>query len=130
MIARILLLLLGLSHLINGFWMLTAPDSWYAAIPGVPATGPLNHHFVEDVGMAFVASGGLLAVGASTTARAGAFAIAGAVWPLLHSFIHISGWFMHGIPAEPKQLFTESVGVIGLSTAGGVLAWLRNKGET
>ena len=129
MIVRALLVLLGVSHLITGLWMLAAPDSWYAAIPGVPATGPFNQHFIQDVGMAFVASGGLLALGASSMTRAGAFAIAGAIWPVLHSFIHIAGWFMHGLPAEPRQLFTESVGVVGLSALGGLLAWLRNKGE-
>src|SRR5882724_7077523 len=125
MILKTLLVLLGVSHLMNGLWMLFAPDGWYLAIPGVQETGPLNHHFIEDVGMAFVASGGLLALGATSIRKAAAFAIAGAVWPILHSLIHIAGWFMHGIPADPRQLFTEAVGVIGLSALGGLLAWLR-----
>jgi len=127
---RILLVLVGLGHLINGAWMLVNPDTWYASVPGVVQTGPLNHHFVQDIGMAFVASGGLLIAGASTLRHAAAFAISGAVWPILHSTIHLAGWLMHGLPSDGTRLFTELVGVAGVSGLGGVLAWWRAKGET
>jgi hypothetical protein len=130
MIVRVLLVLLGISHLINGLWMLASPESWYGTIPGVQDTGPLNHHFIEDIGMAFVASGAFLTLGASPFTRAPSFAIAGATWPILHSLIHISGWFMRGIPTESRQLSTEVVGVVGISALGGMLAWLRSRGET
>jgi len=129
MVVRVLLVLLGAFYAITGVWMLAAPESWYAAVPGVPQTGPLNHHFIQDVGMAFIASGGFLALGARSGVRAATFAIAGATWPLLHALIHIAGWFMHGIPTSPARLASDAVGVVGLSALAGLLAWLRAKGE-
>lgn len=46
----------------NGIWMLLDPGHWYEHLPaGVPDTGPLNSHFVRDIGCAFLATGiGLL----------------------------------------------------------------------
>src|SRR5688572_26888958 len=42
----------------NGLWMLASPPSWYTGIPAaVPDTGPLNLHFVRDVGVAYLVSG-------------------------------------------------------------------------
>src|SRR5579871_1365158 len=70
MIVRILLLLLGISHIVNGLFMLIAPAEWYASVPGVTATGPFNPHFILDIGMAFVASGAGLMLGARRGASA------------------------------------------------------------
>ncbi len=48
------LLLLGLGSAGNALWMLWNPGSWYAELPaGVPDYGPLNVHFVRDIGCAF-----------------------------------------------------------------------------
>jgi len=46
----------------NGVWMLLDPGQWYEHLPaGVPDTGPLNSHFVRDIGCAFLTTGiGLL----------------------------------------------------------------------
>ena len=50
--------LLGLGSLANGLWMLLAPMSWFTGIPaGVPDTGPLNLHFVHDIGVVFAVVG-------------------------------------------------------------------------
>lgn len=129
MLVRILLVLVGLGQVVNGIWMLADPQGWYMSVPGVPLTGPFNHHFVQDIGMAFVASGGFLGLSASSVRHAGAFAISGATWPLLHMLIHVSGWFMHGLPSDGTRLFSELIGVAGMSVLGGLLAWLRAKGE-
>jgi len=41
--------------LINGIWLLTAPESWYKDLPaGVPDTGPYNGHLIRDLGLVFV----------------------------------------------------------------------------
>ena len=125
MLVRALLLLLGVLHLVNGATMLIAPMSWYHAVPGVSATGPFNHHFVMDVGMAFIASGGLLALAARAGVSAAKFAIAGATWPILHALIHIASWFSSGFPTEPRLIFSEVVGVVALASLGGVLASFR-----
>lgn len=50
--------LLGLISLGNGLWMLAAPAAWFSGVPaGVPDTGPLNLHFVRDIGVVFIVVG-------------------------------------------------------------------------
>ncbi len=44
----------------NGVYMFIDPAAWYAAVPGVPDTGPLNLHFVRDIGIAYFAAGAAL----------------------------------------------------------------------
>jgi len=104
--------------------------AWYDAIPGVTATGPFNHHFILDIGMAFLASGGLLALGALRTASAASFALAGATWPILHALIHVAGWFTDGFPSQANVAVSEVVGVVTFAALGGVLAWLRLQGDS
>lgn len=41
----------GLFLLANGLFMLVAPSAWYHFVPGVTSTGPLNQHFVRDIGL-------------------------------------------------------------------------------
>ena len=129
MIVRLLLLLLGLAHVANSLFMLVAPREWYATIPGVTLTGPFNPHFALDIGMAFIASGIGLALGARPGRNAAIFAVAGATWPVLHALIHVKGWFTHGIPPGTQVALSEIVGVVGLAALGAVLAWLRTRGE-
>jgi len=43
--------------LANGLAMMLAPSVWYQATPGVAETGPLNVHFVRDIGAAYLAVG-------------------------------------------------------------------------
>jgi len=45
----------------NGVYMFVDPPGWYAAVPGVPDTGPLNLHFVRDIGIAYFTAGAALA---------------------------------------------------------------------
>ena len=127
MIIRLLLALVGLANMANGLFMLIAPDRWFAAVPGVPV--PFNPHFVMDIGMAYIASGAGIALGARMGRSSAILACAGAAWPVLHAFIHIDGWLMHGFPADTQIAISEVVGVVGLATLGAVLAWLRFKGE-
>lgn len=127
MIIRALLVLLGLGNIANGLFMLIAPDQWFASVPGVPI--PFNPHFVMDIGMAYLASGVGLALGARAGLASAVLACAGAAWPVLHALIHIDGWLMHGFPADSQVAASEVIGVVGLATLGAVLAWLRWKGE-
>ena len=52
--------MLGVLAVANGVFMLVAPAAWYAIVPGVPDSGPLNAHFVRDIGAAFLVAGGSL----------------------------------------------------------------------
>jgi ABC-type Na+ efflux pump permease subunit len=121
------LILLGLFHLGNGLFMLAAPDAWYAAVPGVVQTGPINHHFITDIALAFAGSGAFMILGAR--ARMAAFALAGATFPALHALFHVWEWIADGIPHDPKQMASDAVAVMLVSFLGFALAWLRAREE-
>jgi hypothetical protein len=129
MAVRLLLAALGALQLTNALVMLAAPESWYAAVPGVTMTGPFNAHFVRDIGFAFLASGAGLMFGARKGRDAAVLASAGAVWPALHGLFHIYGWIAEGFPAEAEVAAAEVFGVVLAGAFGVVLAWLRMKGE-
>lgn len=58
MIIRIPYLLFGLGTVLNGVYMLAAPDHWFhQGPPGVTDTGPMNPHFVRDVGVVYALAG-------------------------------------------------------------------------
>jgi hypothetical protein len=57
--------MLGLVLAANGLAMLYDPAGWYGVVPGVPDTGPLNAHFVRDIGCTYVVAGGAQAVRSS-----------------------------------------------------------------
>ena len=54
---RMIALALAITMGGNGIWMFVDPSGWYASIPGVPDTGPLNVHFVKDIGLAYLTAG-------------------------------------------------------------------------
>jgi hypothetical protein len=55
MFLRVLYSIFAILTLINGIWMLAAPESWYKDLPAaVPDTGPYNGHFIRDLGVVFV----------------------------------------------------------------------------
>src|SRR5207249_4706870 len=73
--------LFGLLNLANGCWMLVAPASWYHGLPAsVPDTGPLNPHFVRDIGAAFITIGVALCIAAPGARRHPAVLRAPAHW--------------------------------------------------
>lgn len=129
MISRAVLGLLGLFHLINGLWMLLAPESWYAAVPGVRLEGPFNHHFIGDIGLAFIASGVGMMVGFRMGKTAATLALAGATWPTLHACFHVWEWLTGGLPSDMHILVSTGIGVIVVSFLGFALAWMRAKQE-
>lgn len=129
MILRGFLGLLGLFHLINGIWMIVAPESWYAAVPGVPLEGPFNHHFIGDIGFAFAASGAGMLMALRAGVAAAAFCLAGATWPTLHACFHVWEWIRDGLPSDPHILVSTGLGVIVVSFLGFALAWMRARQE-
>ena len=75
----------------NGLYMVANPQGWYDAVPGVAATGPANSHFIIDVGFAYLTSMALLILAVLRPRQRGAFALAAAVWPMLHAGFHVVG---------------------------------------
>ncbi|HUP90666.1 MAG TPA: hypothetical protein VM074_00340 [Solimonas sp.] len=83
-----LLLLLGLSFLANGLFMLAAPMPWYELVPGVKGTGPFNIHFIRDIGCAYVMCGGSL-LWLMRDARAWPAVLAAGMFLGMHAVLHI-----------------------------------------
>ena len=55
---------LGVAALANGVFMLTSPEGWYFAVPGVTTTGSFNQHFIRDIGIVFLFIGAGFLTGA------------------------------------------------------------------
>jgi uncharacterized protein YjeT (DUF2065 family) len=85
---RYLVLLFNLLLAANGMFMLAAPETWYALVPGIAETGPCNAHFIRDVGAAYLVAGAAL-VWFDQAKRARPAALAGAAFLTLHALIHI-----------------------------------------
>lgn len=50
--------ILGGVSLGNGLWMLLSSSTWFRNMPvGAEDTGPLNPHFVHDVGLVYILTG-------------------------------------------------------------------------
>ena len=88
---RIFFVILGLVNLGNGLWMLAAPASWYHGLPAaVPDTGPLNPHFVRDVGAAFLTIGVAMLVAARRPAARRGVLLASTLFLGLHAAVHVA----------------------------------------
>jgi hypothetical protein len=57
MIVPATLILIAAFLAANGAFMLASPVTWYYSIDSVPLSGPLNVHFVRDIGCAYLAAG-------------------------------------------------------------------------
>jgi len=93
--------ILGIVNVAHGLWMLMAPESWYLHLPAaVPDTGPLNVHFVRDIGAAFFTIGLAFCVTAPHARRSRGVMLAATVFFGMHAAIHIadvlSGRLHHG----------------------------------
>ena len=92
--------LLGLGSIANGLWMLVSPMGWYLGLPAaVTDTGPMNAHFVHDIGVVFCVIG----AGAIWCARNLATCLP-VHWGITafyvgHALVHVveilSGWLPH-----------------------------------
>jgi hypothetical protein len=85
----VLMSLLGFVLAANGLFMLVDPAAWYALVPGVPETGPLNPHFVRDIGCAYSVAGAAL-IGNAFDERLRAAALAGALFLTFHALVHVA----------------------------------------
>ena len=86
---RIIAGALGAFLAANGAVMVAAALWWYGAVPGVPATGPYNPHFIHDIGMIYlVVAGGLLWF-AWRPAQGWPALVSAAAFLVLHGLIHV-----------------------------------------
>jgi Domain of unknown function (DUF4345) len=83
--------LFGVLNVANGLWMLLGPAAWYRELPAaVPDTGPLNLHFVRDIGSAFLTLGVMFLVAAPRAAWRREVVVAAAMFYGLHALVHVT----------------------------------------
>lgn len=114
------ILALGLAG--NGLTMLLSPGYWYEHVPGVSLTGPLNTHFVRDIGCAYMAASAALAWGLLDARLARPMTALAALFLVLHAAVHlyelsmgICGWssWLRAFPGVtlPALLTLMTIGV-------------------
>jgi predicted anti-sigma-YlaC factor YlaD len=80
----------AVGNLANGFWMLADPAGWYAGLPAaVPDFGPLNEHFVRDIGCVFVLLGIALLWAAFTPSVRVPMLVVVTLFYVLHALVHV-----------------------------------------
>jgi hypothetical protein len=86
----IVLGLFALSNFVNGVWMLGSPPHWFENLPaGVPDFGPLNEHFVRDIGCIYTMMGIGLAVAAVAPRWRLAACVTATAFYVLHALVHV-----------------------------------------
>ena len=74
----------------NGLWMLLFAENWYLNLPaGIEDTGPLNTHFVHDIGLVYCIAGLAAFYCASRITNCKAVHIGLALFTVGHAFIHV-----------------------------------------
>ena len=91
---KLLLIAIAAYQGVNGALMLAAPEFWYSLAPGADHTGPMNIHFIRDIGLAFLASAAALFVAARTGSRA--VLIPALVFLGGHALLHLAEMAVHG----------------------------------
>ena len=96
----------------NGGSMLFTPAEWFQSLPSVPHTGAFNPHFVRDVGCAYVAAAGGLALAAWRPAWLVPGGLTALAFLGLHAGVHV--WeAVEGHPAAAAAGAIDHIGVYG-----------------
>lgn len=74
----------------NGLWMLLFAENWYFNLPGqIEDTGPLNTHFVHDIGLVYCISGVAALYCATKLHHCKAVHIGLTLFTVGHALIHV-----------------------------------------
>jgi len=93
------LVVFALGNLANAAWMLADPAGWYAGLPAaVPDTGPLNAHFVRDIGSAFAVMGAALLLAAARPAFRVPILGLVSMFYVLHALVHVTDTLAGRLP--------------------------------
>ena len=88
-------------NLVNGVWMLADPYNWYWNLPAaVPDTGPLNEHFVRDLGATFSVMAAALAFAAVRPVTRVPLVGLVMLFYVLHAGIHVFDTLRGLLPAS------------------------------
>jgi hypothetical protein len=117
-IVQLLFGLVALITLLNGAFMLVDPFGWYQTVETVKFTGPPNQHFIRDIGLAYLASGAMLAYAFAYPQGRWMAALASSLWLAMHGVLHI--WeVLKGICA-PDVFWKDAPAVLGAP----LLVWI------
>ena len=98
-VLRWVLYSLALANVLNGLWMLIAPENWYYNIPAaVPDTGVLNIHFIRDIGSAYITCGVALALAAYMPLARFSLMVVTTTFYFLHACGHIFDIAVQNLP--------------------------------
>jgi hypothetical protein len=109
------------ASVVNGLWMLVAPDSWYWNLPAsVPDTGPFNPHFVRDIGVTFVVLGAGFGWCATYLDRCYPVHLGLSAWFVGHAAIHAADILTGRLPPghwgiDAPAVFLPAVLLLALS---------------
>ncbi|CAF0912994.1 unnamed protein product [Rotaria sordida] len=86
----IICLIIASINILNGLWMIVAPEHWYYNLPaGVPEFGPVNVHFIRDIGCIFFLLGiGLIFAAFYLSYRLPLFTMNTGFY-ILHMLVHV-----------------------------------------
>ena len=123
-----LLLLMGAGSLINGVWMLVDPELWYTDLPAaVPDFGPLNEHFVRDIGCAFTTVGVALAWAAFVPRFRPPLVATAAVFFVAYAVLHVYDTMRGAVDAHHWWLDLPGVYLPALLLAVAAVVLLRGE---
>jgi len=88
-LVQFLIVFPALLAFVNGVSMVWDPHAWYQSLPTVQHTGPLNQHFIRDIGLAYITSGIMLGYAARFPSGRWLAALAGVLWLTLHGAFHV-----------------------------------------
>lgn len=74
--------------IVNGVFMLLAPERWYFLIPGVKETGSYNQHFIRDIGIIQIFLGAAFGIGWFRPALRLHLWAAATLWLIAHALFH------------------------------------------
>lgn len=98
--------------------MLAAPEVWYAIQPGVAAHGPMNPHFIRDIGCAYLVVGACLIAAVRPGEGSIALLSAAAGILCLHAGVHAAEGFAGSHPLTAADGVTVFLPAL-------VAVWLR-----
>lgn len=112
--------LFGLGNLANAVWMLADPAGWYANLPAaVPDTGPLNTHFVRDIGSAFAVMSAALFLAAWRPALRAPLLAVVSLFYVMHALVHVTDTLAGRLPPSHWTIDLPGVYVPAL-----LMVWL------
>ena len=116
---------LGFIAGVNGTLMITAPETWYWLVPGVPDRGPFNQHFIRDIGIIYLLSGAAYIYGALHASSRVLLWVVPTAWFVAHGIFHI--WEVLVGICGPASLLEDFGGVYLTAMIGVLLIFLERR---